>query len=181
MTEQYLEEAISELEKSLVKKGHPFRYFTLATAGLDAMARLRTVVLRKVTPDLKLVFYTDRRSKKITHITENPKVSLLFYHPKLMLQLKIEGKASFVKDEEVLKTYWNGIQPNSRKDYITQQPPGSTITNPDDVEYLNEENHFCMIEIEPFKIEYLKLKRPNHLRVRFAKDTNNWEGEFLVP
>jgi pyridoxamine 5'-phosphate oxidase len=181
MTQQFLDEAKDELQKSLVKKGHPFRYFTLATVGLDKMARLRTVVLRKITQDLKLIFYTDRRSKKITHITENSKVSLLFYHPKLMLQLKIEGKARIVSDEDVLKTYWNGIQPNSRKDYITQQAPGSTLKSPDKVEYLDEGNYFCIVEIEPFKIEYLKLKRPNHLRVRFSKDNDKWDGEFLVP
>lgn len=181
MTQQFLKEATDELHKSLVKKGHPFRYFTLATVGLDKIARLRTVVLRKVTPDLKLVFYTDKRSKKITHITENPNISLLFYHPKLMLQLKIEGTAHIVNDEKVLKTYWHGIQPNSRKDYSTQQTPGDTINNPDSVEYLKEENHFCMIEISPFKIEYLKLKRPNHLRIKFSKNEERWDGEFLVP
>ena len=181
MTQQFLSEATDELHKSLVKKGHPFRYFTLATVGLDRIARLRTVVLRRVTPDLKLIFYTDSRSKKMTHITENPNVSMLFYHPKLMLQLKIEGKARIVNDEEVLKTYWHGIQSNSRKDYITEQTPGSTLKNPDALQYLSEENHFCMVEIEPFKIEYLRLKRPNHLRVRFSKEDENWEGEFLVP
>lgn len=181
MTAQFLQEAEAELHKSLVKKGHPFRYFTLATVGLDHIARLRTVVLRNITPDLKFIFYTDRRSKKITHITENPKVSLLFYHPKLMLQLRVEGVAKIINDEATLKTYWNGIQPNSRKDYITQQTPGRTIQNPDEVDYLNEENHFSMIEIAPFKIEYLKLKRPNHIRIRFSKTENDWEGEFLVP
>lgn len=181
MTQQFLDEAKQELQKSLAKKGHPFRYFTLATTGLESMARLRTVVLRKITADFKLIFYTDRRSKKVMHITENPNVSLLFYHPKLMLQLKIEGTAKIVKDQEVLKTYWHGIQPNSRKDYITQQVPGSTLKDPSSVVYLDEENHFSIIEIEPFKIEYLKLKRPNHLRLRFSKDQDQWEGEFLVP
>ncbi len=181
MAQHFLEEAKQELQKSLVKKGHPFRYFTLATVGLDKMARLRTVVLRKITNDLKLIFYTDRRSKKIIHITENPKVSLLFYHPKLMLQLKIEGTAKVILDEAILNTYWHGIQPNSRKDYITERAPGSTLKNPDEVQYLNEDNHFCMVEIEPFKIEYLKLKRPNHLRVRFSKSDDDWIGDFLVP
>lgn len=181
MTQQFLEEAKQELQKSLVKKDHPFRFFTLATVGLDPMARLRTVVLRQITDDLKLIFYTDKRSKKMTHITENPKVSLLFYHPKLMLQLKIEGKAKVILDDEVLKTYWSGIQPNSRKDYSTEQAPGSTLKDPDQLQYLNQENHFCMVEIEPFKIEYLKLKRPNHLKVRFSKNHNIWKGDFLVP
>lgn len=181
MTQQFLEEAKQELQKSIVKKNHPFKFFTLATVGLDPMARLRTVVLRQITDDLKLIFYTDRRSKKMTHINENPKVSLLFYHNKLMLQLKIEGKARIVNDEKLLKTYWKGLQPNSRKDYISEQTPGSTLKNPDELQYLNNDNHFCMVEIEPFKIEYLKLKRPNHLRVRFSKEQNEWDGEFLVP
>ncbi len=181
MTQQFLDEAKDELQKSLVKKGHPFRYFTLATVGLEQMARLRTVVLRKITPDLKLIFYTDKRSKKITHITENPKVSLLFYHPKLMLQLKIEGKARIIEDSETLNTYWNGIPLNSRKDYITQQAPGSAIKNPDQLAFLNQENHFCMVAIEPFKIEYLKLKRPNHIRANFSNIDGVWKGEFLVP
>ena len=181
MTEQFFKEAKEELQKSLVKKGHPFRYFTLATTGVESIARLRTVVLRQITSDFKLIFYTDRRSKKVTHITENPNVSILFYHPKLMLQLKIEGTATIVTNQKVLKTYWSGIQPNSRKDYITQQAPGSTIKDPNTVDYLDEENHFCMVEIEPFKVEYLKLKRPNHLRIRFSKNQDNWEGEFLVP
>ncbi|MFD0798006.1 pyridoxamine 5'-phosphate oxidase family protein [Maribacter chungangensis] len=181
MTQQFLEEAKQELKHSLVKKGHPFRYFTLATVGLDPMARLRTVVLRQITEDFKLIFYTDRRSKKMTHITENPKVSCLFYHPKQLLQLKIEGKARVVNDEKILKKYWHGIQPNSRKDYLSEQTPGSTLNNPDELQYLNDDNHFSMVEIEPFKIEYLKLKRPNHLRVRFSKSNNDWDGEFLVP
>ncbi|MGB3150379.1 MAG: pyridoxamine 5'-phosphate oxidase family protein [Maribacter sp.] len=181
MKQVFFEELKDELNKSLVKKGHPFRYFTLATVGLDNMARLRTVVLRNVSKDLTLTFYTDKRSKKIIHLKENKKVSALFYHPKKMLQIKIEGTAKVINDPALLKNYWNGIQPNSRKDYITSNTPGSTIENPDHVEYLSDENFFCMVEITPFKVEYLKLKRPNHIRVRYSKEEELWQGEFLVP
>lgn len=181
MTDIFFSELKGELQKGVHKKGHPFRYCTLATVGLETLPRLRTVVLRKVSEDLKLTFYTDKRSKKLIHIKENNKVSMLFYHPKQLLQVKVEGLASSITDENILKKYWSGVQTNSRKDYTTENAPGSTISNPDQLEYLNNENHFCIVEIEPFRIEYLKLKRPNHLRVQYSKVENSWEAEFLVP
>ncbi len=48
-------------------------------------------------------------------------------------------------------------------------------------EYLKKENHFCVVEITPYRIEYLKLQQPEHLRVRFSKSQELWSGEFLVP
>lgn len=181
MMDTFFKELEDELKKGTSKKGHPFRYFTLGTVGLGATARLRTIVLRRVSEELKLVFYTDKRSKKIEHIKENHSVSLLFYHPKKLLQLKIEGRATLVSDTEELKKYWSGVQPSSRKDYTTTSAPGSPISNPDNVEYLNEKNYFTIVEIDPSKIEYLKLKRPNHLRILFSKVNGEWNGEFLVP
>ncbi len=181
MTEGFYQELKDELQKSLVQKKHPFRYFTLATSGPENIPRLRTVVLRKVSENLMLTFYTDKRSTKIAHIEKNNKVSLLFYHPKKLLQLQIEGVATIVDDKAKLKDSWNGIQLNSRKDYTTDRAPGSTIDNPDNISYLEGENYFCMVEINPLKIEYLKLKRPNHLRIQFSKSNDDWQGEFLVP
>ncbi len=181
MTHTFFQELKQELQNGTSKKGHPFRYCTLGTVGLGATARLRTIVLRRVSEDLKLVFYTDRRSKKIGHIKENNTVSLLFYHPKKLLQLKVECRAKLISDPEELKKYWSGVQPASRKDYTTTSAPGSPISNPDNIEYLEEKNYFTIVEIEPLKIEYLKLKRPNHLRVLFSKENGEWNGAFLVP
>lgn len=181
MTADFWKEIKEELQKGIHKKGHPFRYCTLATIDHNNTATLRTVVLRRVEDDVKLIFYTDKRSLKISHIKENPKVSFLFYHPKKLLQLKFEGIASIITDDEELKKYWSGIPPNNRKDYTTTSAPGSTIKNPDNVAYLEEENHFCMVQLEPSYIEFLKLKRPNHLRVGFSKNVDSWDSAFLVP
>jgi pyridoxine/pyridoxamine 5'-phosphate oxidase len=181
MTETFFQELKEELQKGTSEKGHPFRYCTLGTVGLGTTARLRTIVLRRVSKELGMVFYTDRRSKKIVHIKENNTVSLLFCHPQKLLQLKIEGKAAIVSDTEELQKYWNGVPPKNRKDYTTVSPPGSPISDPDNVDYLDDKNHFCMVMIEPFKIEYLKLKRPNHLRILFSKEDGKWGEQFLVP
>ncbi|TLP81629.1 pyridoxamine 5'-phosphate oxidase family protein [Maribacter sp. ACAM166] len=181
MTDFFFEELSEEIHKGVNKKGHPFRYITMATVGNGTVARLRTVVLRQVSKDLRLTIYTDSRTEKINHIKENNQISLLLYHPKKLLQLKIEGIAQLVTDTERLKQYWTGVQPSSRKDYITNQSPGSSINNPEQVEYIEDENYFAMIDIVPSKIEYLKLKRPNHIRVAFKKENSDWNGTFLVP
>lgn len=181
MTDPYLEELRKELELGLTEKGHPFRYCTLGTVGLDRMARLRTVVVRDMTGDFMLSFYTDRRSKKIVHIKENNKVSLLFFHPGKLLQLKVEGLATVRKDPLLLEPLWKNIAKTGRKDYQTSRAPGSTLDHPDRLEYLGEEDYFCLVEVNPFKIEYLKLKRPHHLRIRFSRKEVGWKGEFLVP
>ena len=177
----YFDEIRQELSKGATQKGHPFRYFTLGTVGLERLARQRTVVLRQFEEDLSLSFYTDARSKKIMHLTENNKVGLLFFHQKKLLQVRMEGLASIHKDEETLKKYWPGVQPKARKDYTTVAAPGSPLEHPDQIDYLNEENHFCLVRVRPFKIEYLRLQRPNHIRVRYSKVEDLWKSEFLVP
>ncbi|GMN09443.1 hypothetical protein MTsPCn9_01010 [Croceitalea sp. MTPC9] len=175
------EQLKSELVNGYSKRGHPFRYFTLATNDETNTPQQRTVVLRKVNSELELLFYTDRRTSKIQHLLANNNVSALFYHPKKMLQLKIEGTAEIVNDIKIIASLWSGIPLKSRKDYTTQFAPGSLIQNPDEIDYLNEENHFCIVRIIPKQIEYLRLKQPNHLRALFKKENARWKGNFLVP
>jgi len=181
MTDLFFEELQKHLHQGVHKKGHPFRYGVLATVGLDHLPALRTVVLRQVSDQLGLRFYTDARSRKLEQIKKNNQVSLLFYHPKQLLQVKIEGTARLITDKDTLQKYWSGVQPNARKDYSTTAAPGSSISNPDAVTYSAEENHFTIVEITPTSIEYLQLKRPNHLRIQFLKNDSTWEGKFLVP
>lgn len=181
MTQNYFHELTEELKKGVSQKGHPFRYFTLATVGLDHVARLRTIVLREVTEDLQLTFYTDSRSKKMIHLQENKKVGLLFYNPKNLMQIRIEGLAKVVKDEKIKEKYWQGVKGSSKKDYTTTTAPGTTLSDPSQLDYLDDEDHFCIVEITPFKIEYLRLKRPHHIRVRYSWEVDFWESEYLVP
>ncbi len=170
----------NELINGSIKKGHPFKFFTLGTVSGKTPA-LRTVVLRKTHADLRLVFYTDKRSKKVNQLLSNNQVASVFYHPKKLLQLQITGEANIITDPESISTIWKTIPSHSKKDYTTASAPGSQIKNPDDVEYLSSNHHFCMVEIVPHTIEYLRLKRPNHIRVRFERTQEQWQGQFLVP
>ncbi|MEO0570522.1 MAG: pyridoxamine 5'-phosphate oxidase family protein [Bacteroidota bacterium] len=170
----------NELINGSVKKGHPFKYFTLSTIWKE-IPRQRTVVLRKVQPHLQLVFYTDKRSSKVEHIKQNPMVSALFYHPKKMIQVQVEGKAVVMEHPEMLRKLWRSIPDKGKRDYTTALPPGAAIDNPSTLEYLTEDNYFCMVEIQPTRLEYLKLDRPHHIRMEFIKSGEDWDSSFLIP
>lgn len=180
-TDKFFKEIKDELIKGSTQKTHPFRYFTLGTVGLDRFVRQRTVVLRDFSEDLIFSFYTDFRSKKIIHIKENNKVGLLFYDPEKLLQIKIEGLATIIKGAAKEQEHGQNIPEQSRKEYTTALAPGTPLKDAAPIEYLNEENHFCVVEVTPFKIEYLKLQQPEHIRVRFSNRDDLWSGEFLVP
>ena len=180
MKNQFLEEARIELINGHAKKRHPFRYFTLATIENNE-PRQRTVVLRKTLTDLSFVFYTDKRTQKIEDLQQNSSCSALFYNPKKLLQLRISGTAEIITDKEQIATYWHTIQEASKKDYTTKIAPGTLINDPDGIAYSSEENYFCPVKIIPTSIEYLLLKRPNHIRVLFSKIDKDWSGEFLMP
>ena len=181
MSNSYLKKIYDQLEKALGEKNHPFRLFTLGTVGLDRMARLRTVVLRDVLPDKDILFYTDRRSKKVTHMKENNLVGMLFYEPENKVQVKIEGAAKIIRDADQLKSHWKGIAQENRKDYTSSTPPGSIVSHPDDVEYLKEKDYFCVVRVTPYKIEYLQLQAVSHIKVRYSKQEGAWVSEYLVP
>ena len=177
---QFLEEAKQELMNGHSKKRHPFRYFVLSTIE-NGKPRQRTVVLRKTVLDSNLIFYTDKRTQKVKDLQINPEFSALFYHPKKLLQIRVEGKAELITNKEEIASYWHTVQQSSRKDYTTNKAPGTRIKNPDVVGYDSEENYFCPVKLVPTSIEYLRLKRPNHLRILFSKTDTDWSGEFLVP
>ena len=181
MTNILFNELQEELQKGASQKNHPFHVFTLGTVGLGSVARLRTIVLREFTEAQHIIFFTDFRSKKILHLKENNRVGMLFYHPEKRLQLKIEGLATIYSDPATKKEYWNEIDATGKKSYTTTEAPGSALNNPELIDYLGNDNHFCMVEITPFKIEYLKLEKPEHIRVRFSKQDDLWKSEYLVP
>ncbi|MDT0294295.1 pyridoxamine 5'-phosphate oxidase family protein [Mesonia ostreae] len=158
------------------KKRHPFHYFVLATIE-NGVPRQRTVVLRKTLADLSIVFYTDKRTQKLNDIQQNPMCSALFYCPKKLLQVRINGKASLINNKDEIATYWQGIQQAAKNDYTTKLA-STPIKNPDDISYNAEKDFFCALKIVPDTIEYLRLKRPNHLRVLFSKIDSDWSGEF---
>ena len=179
MLDEIFNEAKQEIKFGYLKRKHPFRYPSLASIR-NGVPEQRTVVLRDTTKDFDLVFYTDNRSNKIDDFKANDNASVLFYYHKKLLQIKVSGRIKMITSGNEYDEYWSKVQGRSTKDFITKKAPGTTIKNPDLVEYKENEHHFCLLKLVPEKIEYLRLKRPNHIRAEYTK-ANNWEGKFLNP
>jgi pyridoxamine 5'-phosphate oxidase len=86
---------------------------TVATCGKDGIVSAR-VSLLKAVDQRGFVFYTNYNSRKAQQITENPRVALCFHWPLLDRQVRVEGAAVKVTEEE-------------SDDYFATRPRGSQL------------------------------------------------------
>ena len=178
MLDQIFDDCKKQLSAALKHKKHAFRFFTLASKNPNENTNLRTVVLRDFDPEqMTFTIFTDARSKKVKELNENGHSQFLFYDSKRMIQLLIQAKAKEISHEE--STY-NMIPDANIKDYSSIQIPGSPIEGPDIVGHDFSKGFFTKIIFQSSSLEYLRLKRPNHIRAVFNSD-DSWGGQFLVP
>ncbi|MFT6936309.1 MAG: general stress protein 26 [Saprospiraceae bacterium] len=161
---------------------HPFRCGVLGTVS-ENISNLRTVVIRKVIQEEnELWFYTDFRSPKVQEIQNNNNITWLFYHSNEQLQLRLYGNAEIIQNTSINQEIWLNLPDYGKSDYLTQHPPGSTLSE-NDKESLNKDfyQNFCIIKTKIKVIDYLRLNRDGHLRAKFEIENNEWKGEWLVP
>jgi pyridoxamine 5'-phosphate oxidase len=73
----------------------------LATVGDDGRPSVRTVLLKSFDPEVvALTFFTNYASRKADEIAANPHVALAMHWDRLERQVRIEGVAERVSDEE---------------------------------------------------------------------------------
>jgi len=181
MLNDLFQEAWKSLKEAASGKDHSFNFCTLATIGKNTSVKQRTVILRGITEDKSLLFYTDLRSNKIKQIKENSKANGLFYDPKSQVQLIFKGEILIHKNGEVWENHRNKIDGKSVNNYNTLLAPGKPIKNPLSVER-SDKLHFGLLEFKPVRLEYLKLRQDStHLRARFRLENDVWKQTFLVP
>ncbi len=181
MLNDLFHEAWAALKIAASGKEHSFNCCSLATMGKNLTIRQRTVILRGITEEKSLLFYTDLRSTKIRQILTNSNANGLFYDPKTQLQLIFKGKIVIHTDDELWEEHRDKIDGKSINNYNSLLPPGKPIKNPFTVERTQRLN-FALLEFKPIRMEFLKLKEDsNHLRARFRLDDGIWKQTFLVP
>ncbi len=178
---KFYENTWAELRRAIVDKKHSFRYFVLASV-YEAQVYQRTLALRGIDERQYIWAYTDFRTPKIKQLQLNPSVSLLFFHPKKWLQIRIEAFTEIHYQDKDTAQVWKNISIHSQKDYTTMLSPGSTLESAEEIKYLpNEENYFCRLSFEPQNVEILQIRREGHLRAKFELQNADWKGAWLVP
>ncbi|PSQ97454.1 MAG: pyridoxamine 5'-phosphate oxidase [Bacteroidetes bacterium SW_9_63_38] len=183
-------------DEALDAEVHEPNAMTIATAAPDAAPSARIVLLKGVD-ERGFRFYTNYESKKGQELAENPSAALVFWWPPLERQVRIEGRAEQLPEEE-------------STDYFHSRPRGSQLgawvspqsqvvdsradleQNLDEVtaEYEDEETiprppHWGGYVVRPTAIEFWQ-GRPNRLhdRLRYRRsdlDTDHWRLERLAP
>jgi pyridoxamine 5'-phosphate oxidase len=168
-----------ELHRGALDPKHPFRFVNLGTFG-NGFPQVRTVVLREVTPEVEFLIFTDFRSEKVKEIQSTPQVALHFYHPKKMMQIRVEAKAEIYFEDELSERHWKRIPAARRTEYMGILPPGNQILSPNPGWDLGQKSFFTILKISPQRIEALQLRKEGHLRIQFEIE-KDWKAQWLVP
>jgi pyridoxamine 5'-phosphate oxidase len=66
------------------------QHAVLATATLKALPHSRVIAIREIS-DTDLIFFTQKETKKVAQLTENPQVSLTFWFELKQREVIVEG------------------------------------------------------------------------------------------
>ncbi len=174
---------------------HEPNAMTLATAAPDAAPSAR-IVLLKGLDDRGFHFYTNYESRKGTEIDQNPHVALVFWWGPLERQVRIEGEATRLPDEESTEYFHSrprGSQlgawasPQSRvvdsREALKDHLDAVTDEYADD-ERIPRPSHWGGYVVQPTEIEFWQ-GRPNRLhdRLRYRRSAPDaeWTIDRLAP
>jgi pyridoxamine 5'-phosphate oxidase len=168
----------------------------MAVSTVDAAGSPSSrLVLLKTVDARGFVFYTNLNSAKAVDLLAEPRCSLLFpWHP-LERQVRVDGTASLVGDEEAdayFATRPRGSQLGAWASPQSQPVPGRESL---DERYASESDRFEGVEdvprpphwggfvVRPHRVEFWQ-GRPGrmHDRIRFERvDDERWAAERLAP
>ena len=159
------------LSQGVVNKRTKFHCPTLSTSKKKKI-NSRTVILRKVNKIEKiLLFYSDKRAKKIDDIKENKNVVVHVYENRYNLQIQLFGKAFSDFNSKHTRNVWETLNGYSKKNYMSKNNPGSYLVGANEVKYYKDENNgyknFVIISIKIDRIECLQLSREGNQRADF--------------
>lgn len=169
------------------------RYAQLATIQANRPAN-RTVVFRGFLEDSNtLKFVTDRRSKKVEQIAENPWGALCWYFPKTREQFRISGELMVVsateEDSDLLhlrEVAWLALSEGARSQFSWPHPgqPLDTFEKvPQKTENLTDSlESFCLLLLSPHEVDHLSLyKNPHHRFSYILQSDGKWAQQTLNP
>lgn len=185
MFEQWFNEAIASnvLEPNAMN---------LATTTSDGKPSSRIVLLKQIQPE-GFVFFTNYDSRKGQHIASNKYCALNFVWHELERQVRIEGMAEKISNDDSDKYF--EVRPQKSKLGAWASPQSKTIP---DREYLDRlissyESHFPTDKItrptnwggyivKPFLIEFWQGRSNRlHDRIQYTLTDNRWIIERLAP
>lgn len=177
------------------KTGEP-NIMTLATANKEGVPSARIVLLKGVSED-GFCFYTNYDSHKGQELKENPNVSLVFFWEALQRQVRIQGMAYQLTEEQSTKYFQS--RPKGSQIGAWASPQSQVLENRDILEknvvqlseqYANTDKlpkppHWGGYIVKPYKVEFWQGRSSRlHDRLLYTLTDLNpakWTIERLAP
>ena len=123
-----------QLQRACVDRHHEWRTPVLASIGLDGSAQARTVVLRRANiGEWRLLFYTDRRSPKVSELRAHPAATLVFWSRRLSWQIRAQVATQVLDVGPLVDSAWATVEQSpAAADYLSSEPPGAEWPAPSD-------------------------------------------------
>lgn len=165
---------------------------TVATSTLDGKPSARVLLLKEVN-DNGFVFFTNYLSRKGRELGVNPEVALVFDWHDIERQVRVEGKAEKLPEDES-EAYFN-VRPEDAKIGAWASPQSKIVKDRDELEKHLEEieeqfegmpvhrpSHWGGYLIRPTVIEFWQ-GRPSrmHDRLVYYKTEEGWTMHRLAP
>jgi len=199
LSKENTNEIFENIKKNLIRgvKDRKHTFHTPVFCNIDDKKAIeaRVVVLREFdSPNMVLNFHTDFRSPKIASLMKNNNSLFVFYDQKLKVQLRIKTISSINNQNIITKKMWERTKLVSRKCYLTQKPPSSITSLPEDgiddnlkgKEPTLEEsekgyNNFTVVQNKIHQIDWLYLAASGHRRLKIILKDSISSFYWIIP
>ena len=199
LSKENTNEIFEDIKKNLIRgvkdRKHTFHTPVFCNIGDQKAIESRVVVLREFdSNNMMLNFHTDIRSPKIADLMQNNNSLFVFYDQKLKVQLRIKTISSINNQNIITEKMWERTKLVSRKCYLTQKPPSSVTSLPEDGidDYLKgkeptlEESekgykNFTVVQNQIYQIDWLYLAASGHRRLKIILKDSIPSFNWIIP
>lgn len=170
------------------------QHAVLATASLKAVPHGRVVAIREVS-ERGLIFFTQKGTRKVVELTDNPQASLTFWFELLQREVVIEGKVQLLPLVET-KGYWDNYPHSAQLRFAAYAPTSMQVISSKQVleekkiaiekEYMNRKlplnSFYCGFRLIPKKFIFysFRLDELSDVNEYYLQD-NQWQMQLLSP
>ena len=169
----------------------PYHFFSLSTIYKN-IANSRMIVLRNILlKPFTIYFNCDIRSPKVKQLKEQNQCTVLFYHQKRRIQMRLKCAIKIHYKNKLTKKIWDNTPLQSRKCYMGEYKPSSTLKSwhPNvPIKYIDRDpskkdsslgyENFTHVALEVINTDILELHYDGHIRFRV---NNKNKITFLAP
>ena len=163
--EKFANYCAKSLKEAPKRRRSTFKYFSLNTLSSvnDVLyPQSRMVVLREVFENFDFNIYTDSRTEKVVSLESHKEASALFYDPKKMIQIRLEGVLEKVEDSQ---NYFESLNDQQKRDYRTKMAPGSQTDSFKTI-HESEGGYFQILRFHAQRFDLVQLHSEGHRRVK---------------